>query len=495
MMINNKFYYLLIILFCLSVPNTAISLELEIFYWGDFHAQNTPAELPVDGVAHQVGGAAAFSGLLKSMRQKDMRTLILDAGDQFTGQPISSLTKGKSQIKLLKKLKVDAFVPGNHEFDYGWKSLVEVTKKVKFDILLANVLRTKDNSTLFQPHIVYYLDGLSVAIIGLIYQDFTESVIHEGVVGLEVTDPIVVARQFVETFKDSVDLLIALSHSGWEQDSIMASKVRGLNLIIGGHSHTVLPKPRIINTVMIAHAGSKGMYLGHLNMEIDTTVNAITNYNAELIPVYTDSIKADRWVARLVKKFEKKHAKQLDRRIGTLASNWNINKNDQSNMSQWFTDAMREISPRVDLAVINNGNLRKNLERGEILERDIWEICPFENSIIIFQISGIELINSVNYLIKTPRDFMTWSGLKVTASNDQINSMIVNGTDVIPQEEYSVITTGYVWDHLKSYLNIVPDKRNRPFFFMPGNQREFMIKAVKSESVISKGLDGRWTVE
>ncbi len=470
-------------------------IDLEMFYWGDFHAQNTPDEITVDGVTHRVGGAAALSGLLKSMRQKDVRTLTLDAGDQFTGQPISSLTKGRSQIKLLRKLKVDAFVPGNHEFDYGWKSLLEVTEKVKFDILLANVVRVKEQTNLFQPHKIFNLDGLTVAVTGLIYQDFKHSVIHEGIVGLEVLDPIEAAKQFVQTFKDSVDLLVALSHSGWEQDSILASRVRELDLIIGGHSNTVLHKPRIINGVMIAHAGTKGRYLGHLNLDIDTTANAIVNYEAELIPVYTDSIKADFWVSRLVKKFEKKHAKQLDRRIATLAADWNNNKFDQSNMAQWFADAMRGISPKVNLAVINNGNLRKYLKRGPILERDIWEICPFENSIIVVQISGQELINSVKYLIDSPREFMTWSGLKVVSQADTIRGIFVNDYPINPREEYSLLTTGYVWDHFESYLSIIQDSKNRPFFFIPGNQRKFLIKAVEDESVISKGLDDRWLVE
>jgi len=474
---------------------TALGVELEIFYWGDFHAQNTPSKLVVDRVTQKGGGAAALSGLLKSMRQKDMRTLTFDAGDQFTGQPISSLTKGDSQIKLLKKLKVDAFVPGNHEFDYGWKSLIEITERVKFDILLANVIRMEDNTTLFKPHVIYDLDGLKVAIIGLIYQDFTHTVIHEGIVGLEATDPIVAAQQFVETFKDSVDLLIALSHSGWAQDSILANRVPELDLIIGGHSHTVLPKPKIINTVMIAHAGSNGRYLGHMNLIIDTTANAIISYNAELIPVITDSIKADRKVAKLVKRFEKKHAKRLDRRIGTLASDWNTGKHDQSNMAQWFADALRNISPRINLSVINNGNLRKSLKRGPIYERDVWEICPFENSVIVFQITGQELINTVNFLINTPREFMTWSGLNVVAQDSIINSIHVNNFPVNPNEEYAVVTTGYVWDHIKSYLNIIPDASNRPFFFIPGNQRDYMIEAVELENVVSKSLDDRWLVE
>ena len=473
----------------------AACVELEIFYWGDFHAQNTPSELTIDGVTQKVGGAAAFSGLLKSLRQKNRRILTFDAGDQFTGQPISSLTRGKSQITLLNKLKVDAFVPGNHEFDHGWHSLIEVTRKADFDILLANVRISADSSDLFPPHSIYQLDGLSVAVIGLIYDNFMGSVIHNGIIGLEVTDPILTAQNFVDVFKDSVDLLVALTHNGWSNDSTLAARVRGLDLIIGGHSHTVLEQPRIINNVIISHTGSHGRYIGHLTLNVDITANSIIGYEAELIPVLTDSIKADRKVARLISKYTKKHTKTLDRNIGTLASNWNSSKHDQSNMAQWFVDAMRGILPRTDLAVINNGNLRKNLGRGPIKVRDVWEICPFENSIIVFQISGIELINAVYHLIDSPREFMTWSGLKVVSDSGEVRSIMVNNLPVHPKNEYSVIATGYVRDHIKSYLDIPQDFTSRPFFFIPGNQRDFMIEAVETEKVISSGLDDRWLVK
>jgi len=493
---NNPYIGLLIVSFLVVISlQNARGIELEIFYWGDFHAQNTSAEHTLDGITQQTGGAAALSGLLKSMRQKNMRTLTLDAGDQFTGQPISSLTKGASQIKLLNNLKVDAFVPGNHEFDYGWKSLIEVTEKAKFDILLANVIRIEDNKTLYKPHKVFEIDGLKVAIIGLIYQEFTHSVIRQSVIGLEATDPIIAARQFVENYKNKVDLLIALSHSGWAQDSILANRVPELDMIIGGHSHTVLQKPRIVNTVMITHAGSNGMYLGHMNLIIDTTANAIISYHAELIPVITDSIKADRTVAKLVKGFEKKQSKQLNRKIGTLASDWNERNHSQSNMAQWFADALRNISPRTSLAVINNGNLRKGLKRGKILERDVWEICTIENSIIVIQVTGREIINAVNYLVRSPREFVTWSGLKVVATDGVIISIHINNVPINPRGEYAVITTGYLWDHIKSYLNIVPNPSQRPFFFIPGDQRSYMIEAIEQQKVISKSLDNRWLVE
>jgi len=309
--LNSKSGILFITFIVALSQHSALGVRLELFYWGDFHMENSSSEQTIDGVTRNVGGAAAFSGLLKSMRQKDMRTLTFDAGDQQVGHPFSTWTKGDTQIELLKLLKVDAFVPGNHEFDHGLRSLLHITESVKFDILLANVVRIEDNTTLFKPHVIYELDGLKVGVVGLIYQGFTHYAIRKGIVGLEATDPVVAAQQFVETFKDSVDLLIALSHSGWAQDSILANRVPELDIIIGGHSHTILQKPRIINTVMIAHAGSKGRYLGHMNLIIDTTANAIISFDAELIPVITDSIKADRKVEKLVKGFERRYALHL----------------------------------------------------------------------------------------------------------------------------------------------------------------------------------------
>lgn len=486
---------LVLLLGCLAASSALHAVELTVLYWSDLHSRNLPDIIKSNGREIEIGGVARLATAVNSLRSQGTRTLAFDTGDQFFGTPVSTLTKGKSQIEILNRIGIDAFVPGNHEFDYGWQSLLEVTSAADFEVVLANVYIDAAGNRLFKPHIVLHRDGIDIAVIGLIYQGFTSSVIREGVLGLSAIDPVEEAKVFVNTFKDSVDILIALTHIGWEGDSTLASEVQGLDLIIGGHTHIPLEKPRVVNGALIVQSGPYGHMLGRITVDVDTNSGKITRYDGELIRLESGIFEPDPAVSKFVRKLEKKHTKHLNREIGRLAIDWNLPWGGQSNLAQWTADAMHEIASKANLAVINNGNLRKELKRGPILERDIWEICPFENSIVVFQINGSELIDIVNRQLANPREFLTWSGLKLLAVDGRVQSLTIGGYPVTRYDEFSVISTGYLWDQFESYLGIPQSANARPHFYLPGNQREILIEAVKKQKVISKPLDDRWTVE
>jgi 2',3'-cyclic-nucleotide 2'-phosphodiesterase (5'-nucleotidase family) len=224
----------------------------------------------------------------------------------------------------------------------------------------------------------------------------------------------------------------------------------------------------------------------------------VRGFRGELLPVRKGAAEPDPKVSRLVRKQNDQFAKGLDRRIGTLETDWRLNYGRPSNLAQWAADAMllgvrRHISDQIHLAVINEGNLRKELSRGPILERDIWEICPFENPVVVFQVTAEELGQSVHFLSERPAEFMTWAGLKVKFENGHITAFSVGGIPVRPQEQFTVAASGYVWQHLDSYLGL--SQSDRPNFYLPGiTQRDLLIEAVVSDKVISTPLDDRWDV-
>ena len=490
-------YSVTLILLTLALSVRLAAVEVTLLYWSDRHAHNLPERALIKGDSVTVGGAAHLAAMLNLIRTGSPRPLVLVAGDEFTGTPISSLTRGASEVQVLNQLGVNAFTPGNHEFDHGSRNLQTVMAEAKFPVLLANVRQEVGGGLLFPSDTVLNDGGVQVGVIGLIFQNFTQSVSRDGIINLVATDQALAAVDFVSRRRESCDILVALTHIGWQGDSALAAAVPGLDVIIGGHSHTPLDPPREVGGVVICQSGPYGYALGRLTLDVDTSANNVRSWRGELLRVDPSATPPDRKMEALVDKLEKK-VRKLDRQIGALQTDWVMRRGQPSNLAQWAVDAMlagarAQISDRINLAVINEGNIRKSLPRGPIRERDLWEICPFENPMLVFQLSGDELLGVVRMQLENPREFLTWSGLELQAEGGRIVSLKANGYPVESLSEYTVAATGYIWQQIDSYLGLAQE--DRPVFYLPGiTQRQLLIDAVLAQKVISTPTDERWEV-
>ena len=473
---------------------SAICAELDIIYWSDLHSQNTPGVVNIDDQAVSVGGVPRLAGMLKAMAPDENRTLIINAGNDFTGTPVSSITKGASQIDILNKLGIDIFVPGAHEFDHGWKSLKKVSKQADFSILLANVQDTAAGTTLFPPYELFHKNGIDVAVIGIISPVFRFSIFREGILGLQMNDILTEAASFVKTFKDSADILVAVTNVGWLGDSLLAENRGDFDLIIGGSNDTAYVSPRIVNDVLIVQAGSHSRNIGWLSLEVDTNANRISRHDGSVIELKEGVVEPDEKLASHVAKLEKKYTKKLNRSIGKLAIDWNIERRQPCNLAQWVTGVMLKSVPVANLAMINNGSLKKGLPAGNITERDIWEIFPMESPMVVIQLTGRELIHIVSRQLKNPPEYCTWQGLHVISDDGKTTSIKVNGYKVHDLDEFSIVTTGFVWENLAYYTGIRANPKRRPCIYLPVSVREMLIETIEKERVVSKPLDNRWDV-
>lgn len=484
---RNFFIYILLLLF----PFTSSAVELKIAYWSDFHSRNLPSELEINDKLTQLGGIGLLAGMIDSLKSDANQMLLISSGDELTGSATATVSKGKSQVKLLNKLGLDFMVPGSRDFYYGWKTLKKTLHKAEFKVVLANVMELSSKTTIFPPHAVIRKNGIDIAVSGLIKADFTKVVNRDGILGLDIINPDIEAERFVTTFRDSVDLTILVSHLGWVGDSSLASKTSGIDVIIGGYDHITLNSPRVINRTVIVQAGAFGKNLGFLALDVDTTGAGIVNFEGKIIRLLPGMLQPPKKISKLAYDIEKKYTRKLTRKIGYLETDWNSSKYEQCNLAQWTAGAIHSIAPSSSLALINNGILGKGLKRGDITEKDIWEIFPEDNPIVVFQISGTELVKGIEMQISGEGEILTWSGLTLAASDDMISSLKVKGYPVTPLDEFSVITTGFVWDHINAYLGI-KYSRNRPSFYIPGNFRDFILEAIENQKVISTPLDSRW---
>jgi 5'-nucleotidase len=254
-----------------------------IMHTNDTHARIDPFPKG-SGRFEELGGAARRMALITKIREDNPFNLLLDAGDVFQGTPYFNYYKGALDFKLMSMMGYDASTIGNHEFDNAVEGFVDVAPNADFPFVSSNYdfSGAPDMGRYVKEQLVRYVNGVKIGIFGLgvNFQNLVLPHLHKGVV---YYDPVLVARQMVRRLKheQKCDLVICLSHIGYAyndpnrvSDTVVANQVDGIDLIIGGHTHTLLDEPVIVEKsgkapTMISQVGHAGVVLGRIDFEFD----------------------------------------------------------------------------------------------------------------------------------------------------------------------------------------------------------------------------------
>ncbi|WP_066830831.1 bifunctional metallophosphatase/5'-nucleotidase [Rufibacter ruber] len=278
------------------------SIKLTILHTNDMHSRIEP--FPNDGRKHGgLGGMARRATLVKQIRAQEPNVLLLDAGDIWQGTPYFNFFGGELEYKLMTQMGYDAATLGNHDFDNGLEGLQKQLPHAGFPFIVANY--DFSNTILkgrFQPYKVFVKDGVRVGVFGLGIQ-LQGLVADNNIGGTRYLDPVATAEKMVRTLKqdEKVDLVICLSHLGYsyEYDKIddrkLAKQVSGIDLIIGGHTHTFLDEPVKIahssgHVTLVNQVGWSGINLGRIDFTFDRKSKTKTATTASVLPL-NDSVR------------------------------------------------------------------------------------------------------------------------------------------------------------------------------------------------------------
>lgn len=481
---------IIIILAGCNSPNE----KFTILYWNDFHSFNVPYESRLEGNNRvMLGGAATLKGYINKFNNENKNVATVHAGDEFQGTPICSITEGMSQIRLLNLIQPDVFTLGNHEFDYGLAALKKAISHAQFPVISANIFDTEQGKPFIEPYFIKQYGNLKIGYIGLMTPYLKSLSLPEHIRGLKLIEPEKAARQYINEIRNNVDLIVIVSHMGVDQDSTLASNVPGIDIIIGGHLHATLFDPMVVNNVIICQAGSQGKYLGHLEFEFDKRKQKIVRFHSQLIPTLVDQVRPDPIVAAAVDSLEKIAGEQLDFVIGELKTDWIRNRNGESNVGNWQTDVMRNFSG-TDIAFQNSGGIRKNILAGKITLRDIWELNPFSNYFITFELTGSELKKTLERNSSGSGEFLQVSGVKYKwnpekPTGQRVYDIKVNGKPLAEMKTYSVCTNNFLIEHFYNVFGF--PKGDRVMKELNVIDRDVFIDAVKKQQVISSKIENR----
>jgi 5'-nucleotidase/UDP-sugar diphosphatase len=483
-----------------SRPDGSGHVPLTILHWNDFHARNVPHEVERldtatgERIRYSVGGTANLIGYMNAHGRGQANVLVLNAGDDFQGSPISAITKGRSQIELMNIINPDVMVLGNHEFDYGHQNLRENISISAFPIIAANLYDSLRASTFVPPATVKKLDGLTAGIIGLLPPDLPTLSLKSSLEGLGMLpiDSVVVYHMQRLRNDHNVNLIIVLSHMGVQQDTALARRVDGIDVIIGGHTHLALHTPLIVNRTIICQAGQWGRYLGKLQLVVDTRGDSVLSHSGQLIETLLGKVPVDSVALTRALAFEKLVDDELNTVIGTLEKDWVRAWDGESNIGNWQADAMRDFAG-ADIAFMNSGGIRKNMWAGPITKRDMWEINPFGNTFVTFAVTGATLTRMLEWQAAVKGEPMQVSGLRYSydplrPEGARLVDVTVAGRPINPERRYTIVTNNYVAGHLDKLLGMEEDVEITDLGVV---DRDVFIDYVQRQQSIRSELDGR----
>ncbi len=428
-------------------------IDITILHVNDTHGHIVPyLDKSVDP-DRPVGGAQYLAKMVE--RERDANpggTILLSAGDMFQGTPVSNLFHGKPVVEIMNTMSYDAMALGNHEFDWGQDILQSIISSASFPVLSANVFESGGRPIRgVKPYVMLKRKGLRIAVIGTTTPDTYYSSKPGNLTGLTFVPPEQVLPAIIRRVRaQGASIVVALTHDGLDSDRELARKVRGIDIIVGGHSHTVLIDPVIESGTVIVQAGSNGVYLGVLHIAFDPKMKKILDVTRKdelrLVSPATED-RPDPNVARIVDKYEERVKTEFSKVVGTAVVDLTRNRTGESDLGDVVADAMREASG-AQIAFQNAGGVRADILKGPITVEAIFTALPFDNDLVSMDLTGEQIAELLEESVSSG-NLLQVSGMRLVydpakPAGARVVSMAIEGKPIESRATYRVVTNDFL---------------------------------------------------
>ena len=422
-----------------------------------------------------------LSGYISKTRKEEKNVLYAISGDMFKGSLIDQEYRGISTIEIMNLLAPDVVTLGNHEVDYGLAHLLFLEKCAKFPIINANMFLTSNNTRLFHSHRIIEIDGMKIMFIGILTEDVLEYTRNEKLISTlvgikdaaEEVGRICMAYQTVD-----IDLTVLLTHIGYENDKKLAAQLDpdwGVDLIIGGHSHTLIDKPAVVAGIPIVQAAVGTDQIGRFDLVIDTDTNSIASYTWQLIPINSDNCPRDLELEKVVNNYktltDAVYEQVLTRLDGVYSQK---RRNRDSVLSHLFTDIIKD-GTGVDIVFVSSGAIR-GTELGEVVTKgDLRKVFPYDNKVVQFTLTGKQLREALLWMfrdesIDAPDDggefYQLSKGVKIVYNRKEhrLEVFELNGRSIQDDDLIKVSMGDFHYNNIDKFLHLKKEdiRKNGP---------------------------------
>lgn len=464
------------------------------------HTNDTHGHIQEDP-AQKEFGFAKIATLLKEWRAENPNFLLLDAGDTFQGTIFVNQFKGESILPILDSLDYTLMTAGNHEFDFGYEQLLKLRDSLDYPMINANVY-TADGKNLLVPTYKAEIGGKKFAFVGFVAEDTPVLTHPNNVKGLTFKNPVEVAKAIIPELKKEADHVVVVSHIGVDVDREIAKNVPGIDLIVGGHSHTPLKTPEVVNGTYIVQDWEYGKSLGradlyYLGEELVAFSGGLKEYDA--------NVQADPEVDKLVKDVVLKIDSVMNVVIAKsevpLDGDRALVRAKETNVGNLIADIMLERTQSIkgheaDVALANGGGIRTQLNAGDITKKDLYTLLPFENNTLaIVEVTGAELRaaleNGVSQVEKGAGRFPQISGMSFTynptkPAGQRVIEVKVGGQPLDLEKTYKVATIDFLAAGGDGYESF-----KKPFFNTGLSMYSVVEEALIKRQVVNPKVEGR----
>ncbi len=457
---------------------------------------------PVDRGA--AGGLGRLSTLRKQILKESPNTLFLMSGDTISPSVESNTYKGQQMIDAWNAIGLDYAVFGNHEFDFGPDELLKRIKESRFTWLGTNVIDKQSGKPFggTPPVVVREFQNVKVGIFGLTLPE-TKITSRPGE-NIDFRGNCETAKQAVADLRaKGAQTIVALTHLSMEEDKALALCVEGIDVIIGGHEHTLLQSLSGRTPIFKMTADAREM--SRIQLNINSTSGKVQSIDWEVIPV-NSKVEEDPAFAAVMKKYEpllKELAVPVGRTTVALNAKSKEGRTRETNIGSFIADAFRAATG-ADVAVMNGGSIRADdlIPAGELTRRDVLSILPFGNPVVKIEVTGATLRKALEHGVSQsaesgePGRFPQVSGLRFSfdatrPAGSRVTEVTVGGKPLDDKMTYTLATTSFLavnggdgYDMFKGAKLLVKQEEAQKDF-------DILSKAIGSVSAISPQVDGR----
>lgn len=404
-----------------------------------------------------IGGLALLSGYINKVRKEEQNVLYVISGDMVQGSLIDSEYKGISTIEIMNYLAPDVVTLGNHEFDYGLPHLLFLEKMANFPIVNANLYIKQFHKRLMRPYVIIQKDGFDFLFTGIITDKVIDSIKLDSLVGsfISLEEAKTEVGRITNVYKDDdIDCTILLTHIGLESDKQLAAMLNptwGVDMIIGGHSHTVLEKPEVVNGIPIVQAGTSTNQIGRMDIVVNDDTNAIVEYHWQLVPITSDICMPDRALETFIASFadpvNRKYASVITKFTDVMA---HPKREEETQLGNFIADIFADVS-KADVMLVGSGSIRSKSLGPVVTLMDLKTCFPFDDCVTRCTVSGRQLRTIFSHIMR--KDNRTGEGecyqvnhdVKVIYDdqNQKLVSLLIREVPVVDELSYTLALQGY----------------------------------------------------
>ncbi|MFC2036397.1 bifunctional metallophosphatase/5'-nucleotidase, partial [Chloroflexota bacterium] len=311
---------------------------------------------------------------------------------------------------------------------------------------------------LMQPHHVLTVDGFDILFIGVITQDVLDTLQGDEIgTFVDLEDAAIAVGRICNAYRgEDIELTVLMTHIGFEKDKELAALLKpewGVDVIVGGHSHTVLEEPAVVNDILIVQAGVGTDQIGRFDLTVDTVANSIVDWQWQLIPVSTELAKPDAELQRFIDSYRQVVDRKYNTIICRLAQKLTHPRRDQeTEMGNLIADIFAQRA-RSDAALIASGAIRREELGPVVTAGDLRESLPYEGELLRFTVTGAQLSKAMAHTMRLEehRDraiFQASRGIRAVYDDDKraLASLTLNGQPVRDEEHYTLSSIQYDYD-------------------------------------------------